>query len=77
MTEKGHWCGVVKWSPKKQQRPFPYCIYCICRLNSEINDLLFTENSEVDLEEWEPETEPLAPVNVSSPILPWSVELTQ
>lgn len=56
MTEKGHWCGAVKWSPKKQRRPFPYCIYAV--KNSEINDLLFTEpsdpeNAEVDLEKRE------------------------
>lgn len=57
MTEKGHWCGVVKWSPKKQRRLFPYCIYAVVQ-NSEINDLLFTEpsdpeNAEVDLVKWE------------------------
>lgn len=56
MTEKGHWCGIVKWSPKKQRRPFPYCIYAV--KNSEINDLLFTEpsdpeNAEVDVEKRE------------------------
>lgn len=33
MTEKGHWCGVVKWSPKKQQRPFPFCIYAVKQWN--------------------------------------------
>lgn len=26
MTEKGHWCGVVK-CPKRRQKMFPYCIY--------------------------------------------------
>lgn len=51
-------------------------------LNSYINQLLFTEpsdpeNLEVDLEMWEPSTEPLASVNVLSPMLAWSVELTQ
>lgn len=38
MTEKGHWCGVVKWSPKKQQRTFPSCVYML--LNSGIKGVI-------------------------------------
>lgn len=29
MTEKGHWCGMVKWSPKKRETVSIYCIYAV------------------------------------------------
>lgn len=50
MTKKGLWCGVVKWSPKKQQRPFPFIavkLVSYCPLN-----LLTLQKLEVDLEKW-------------------------
>lgn len=45
MTEKGHWCGVVKWSPTKQQRPFTFVVHM---LFSETNELLFTDPSDLE-----------------------------
>lgn len=48
MTEKGHWCGAVKWSPNKRQRPFPYCIHAV----KQWNKWVIVHWPIVDLEKW-------------------------